>query len=167
MLLVPHFDCHSCENRFAENRWSHSMTLPVFTCFISIMTNWAPLIGSCMSTARESWKFFLINAACVFKYLQSALVERLLIERIKMWQSCYNSNLHSLVHALDINQFFKWHAAPSSPSDSAVKKVADKLASFVAKNGRQFEHVTRQRNPGDTPFKYMFLDFSILKCICL
>ncbi|XP_042376961.1 SURP and G-patch domain-containing protein 1-like protein isoform X1 [Zingiber officinale] len=46
--------------------------------------------------------------------------------------------------------------APSSPSDSAVKKVADKLASFVAKNGRQFEHVTRQRNPGDTPFKFLF-----------
>ncbi|WOK92585.1 hypothetical protein Cni_G01276 [Canna indica] len=45
---------------------------------------------------------------------------------------------------------------PSPPSDPAVKKVADKLASFVAKNGRQFEHVTRQRNPGDTPFKFLF-----------
>jgi len=37
-----------------------------------------------------------------------------------------------------------------------VKKVADKLASFVAKNGRQFEHITRQKNPGDTPFKFLF-----------
>ncbi|XP_010257361.1 PREDICTED: SURP and G-patch domain-containing protein 1-like protein isoform X2 [Nelumbo nucifera] len=46
--------------------------------------------------------------------------------------------------------------APPSPSDPAVKKVADKLASFVAKNGRQFEHITRQRNPGDTPFKFLF-----------
>nr|CAN62489.1 hypothetical protein VITISV_035536 [Vitis vinifera] len=46
--------------------------------------------------------------------------------------------------------------APPSPSDPAVKKVADKLASFVAKNGRQFEDVTRQRNPGDTPFKFLF-----------
>ncbi|XP_064939854.1 SURP and G-patch domain-containing protein 1-like protein isoform X1 [Musa acuminata AAA Group] len=46
--------------------------------------------------------------------------------------------------------------APSPPSDPAVKKVADKLASFVAKNGRQFEHVIRQRNPGDTPFKFLF-----------
>ncbi|KAJ8460440.1 hypothetical protein OPV22_033366 [Ensete ventricosum] len=46
--------------------------------------------------------------------------------------------------------------APSPPSDPAVKKVADKLANFVAKNGRQFEHVTRQRNPGDTPFKFLF-----------
>jgi hypothetical protein len=35
-----------------------------------------------------------------------------------------------------------------------VRQVADKLASFVAKNGRQFENITRQRNPGDTPFKY-------------
>ncbi|KAK1282939.1 SURP and G-patch domain-containing protein 1-like protein [Acorus calamus] len=42
------------------------------------------------------------------------------------------------------------------PSDPAVKNVADKLASFVAKNGRQFENVTRQRNPGDTPFKFLF-----------
>lgn len=48
------------------------------------------------------------------------------------------------------------HAAPSPPTDPTVKKVADKLASFVAKNGRQFEHITRQRNPGDTPFKYVF-----------
>ncbi|XP_058073529.1 SURP and G-patch domain-containing protein 1-like protein [Magnolia sinica] len=46
--------------------------------------------------------------------------------------------------------------APSPPNDPAVKKVADKLASFVAKNGRQFEHVTRQKNPGDTPFKFLF-----------
>ncbi|KAJ8899180.1 hypothetical protein K2173_012356 [Erythroxylum novogranatense] len=46
--------------------------------------------------------------------------------------------------------------APSSPSDLTVKKVADKLASFVAKNGRQFEDVTRQKNPGDTPFKFLF-----------
>lgn len=37
-----------------------------------------------------------------------------------------------------------------------MKKVADKLASFVAKNGRQFEQVTRQKNPGDTPFKFLF-----------
>ncbi|KAM7508991.1 hypothetical protein LguiA_019444 [Lonicera macranthoides] len=45
---------------------------------------------------------------------------------------------------------------PLSPSDPTVKKVADKLASFVAKNGRQFEHITRQKNPGDTPFKFLF-----------
>ncbi|GLT60713.1 hypothetical protein SLA2020_334690 [Shorea laevis] len=48
------------------------------------------------------------------------------------------------------------NVAPSSPSDPTVKKVADKLASFVAKHGRQFEHVTRQKNPGDTPFKFLF-----------
>ncbi|ERN17560.1 hypothetical protein AMTR_s00059p00129260 [Amborella trichopoda] len=45
---------------------------------------------------------------------------------------------------------------PSPPSDPEVKKVADKLASFVAKNGRHLENVTRQRNPGDTPFKFLF-----------
>jgi splicing factor 4 len=37
-----------------------------------------------------------------------------------------------------------------------VRQVADKLACFVAKNGRQFENITRQRNPGDTPFKFLF-----------
>ncbi|OIV98979.1 hypothetical protein TanjilG_29382 [Lupinus angustifolius] len=49
-----------------------------------------------------------------------------------------------------------YSTTPSSPSDPTVKKVADKLASFVAKNGRQFEDVTRQKNPGDTPFKFLF-----------
>ena len=61
--------------------------------------------------------------------------------------------MNSLVHALGINEFCKCHAAPPSPSDPTVKKVAEKLASFVAKNGRQFEDVTRQKNPGNTPFK--------------
>ncbi|KAL1199841.1 SURP and G-patch domain-containing protein 1-like protein [Cardamine amara subsp. amara] len=46
--------------------------------------------------------------------------------------------------------------APCSPSDPTVKKVADKLASFVAKHGRPFEQITRQKNPGDTPFKFLF-----------
>lgn len=39
--------------------------------------------------------------------------------------------------------------------------MATKLAEFVARNGRQFEEVTRQRNPGETPFKY------VLKPVCL
>jgi hypothetical protein len=34
-----------------------------------------------------------------------------------------------------------------------VALVAERLAEFVAKNGRQFEEMTRARNPGDTPFK--------------
>lgn len=77
---------------------------------------------------------------------------------------CYKSNLNSLV-ALGINQFYKWCAAPPSPSDPTVKRVADKLASFVAKNGRQFEHITRQKNPGDTPFKYV-LYISLYALFC-
>jgi splicing factor 4 len=31
--------------------------------------------------------------------------------------------------------------------------VCERLAEFVAKNGRAFEEMTRARNPGDTPFK--------------
>ncbi|XP_047322221.1 SURP and G-patch domain-containing protein 1-like protein isoform X2 [Impatiens glandulifera] len=46
--------------------------------------------------------------------------------------------------------------APRSPSDPGVKKAADNLAIFVAKHGRQFENVTRQKNPGDTPFYFLF-----------
>ncbi|WVZ66441.1 hypothetical protein U9M48_015656 [Paspalum notatum var. saurae] len=46
--------------------------------------------------------------------------------------------------------------APPPPNDMTVRQVADKLASFVAKNGRPFENITRQRNPGDTPFKFLF-----------
>jgi len=47
-----------------------------------------------------------------------------------------------------------------------VRQVADKLASFVAKNGRQFENITRQRNPGDTPFKYEQATFFLTNSIC-
>ncbi|KAI4339059.1 hypothetical protein MLD38_024041 [Melastoma candidum] len=48
------------------------------------------------------------------------------------------------------------YIAPPAPVDPTVKKVADSLANFVAKHGRQLEHVTRQKNPGDTPFKFLF-----------
>lgn len=48
------------------------------------------------------------------------------------------------------------NVAPPCPSDPTIKKAAEKLASFVAKNGRQIEHVTRLKNPGDTPFKFLF-----------
>lgn len=37
--------------------------------------------------------------------------------------------------------------------DPAVQEAADKLADFVAKNGRQYEDMTRERNPGDTTFR--------------
>ncbi|KAK1422918.1 hypothetical protein QVD17_18207 [Tagetes erecta] len=47
-------------------------------------------------------------------------------------------------------------AVPSCPTDPTVKKAAENLASFVAKNGRQIEHITRQKNPGDTPFKFLY-----------
>lgn len=50
----------------------------------------------------------------------------------------------------------KLDVAPPSPSDPAVKKAADRLASFVAKNGRQIEDITRQKNPGNTPFRFLF-----------
>lgn len=51
-------------------------------------------------------------------------------------------------------------AIVAPPVDAEVRKVADKLASFVAKNGRQFENITRQKNPGDTPFRYFQIFFS-------
>eukprot|EP00879_Flechtneria_rotunda_P009876 GHRR01010328.1.p1 GENE.GHRR01010328.1~~GHRR01010328.1.p1 ORF type:complete len:422 (+),score=187.27 GHRR01010328.1:388-1653(+) len=35
-------------------------------------------------------------------------------------------------------------------------EVADKLADFVAKNGRHYEDMTRERNPGNTPFKFLW-----------
>ncbi|GLC40780.1 hypothetical protein PLESTB_000023500 [Pleodorina starrii] len=39
--------------------------------------------------------------------------------------------------------------------DADMVGVATKLADFVAKNGRQFEDMTRERNPGDSPFKFL------------
>jgi splicing factor 4 len=34
--------------------------------------------------------------------------------------------------------------------------VVDKLATFVAKVGRSFEQVTKDRNPGDSPFSFLY-----------
>ncbi|KAG2435757.1 hypothetical protein HXX76_006953 [Chlamydomonas incerta] len=40
--------------------------------------------------------------------------------------------------------------------DAETREVATKLADFVAKNGAQFEDLTRERNPGsDTPFSFL------------
>ncbi|KAK9915471.1 hypothetical protein WJX75_009690 [Coccomyxa subellipsoidea] len=46
-------------------------------------------------------------------------------------------------------------AGPAPPQDPEVRKVVEKLAEFVAKNGRNFEDVTRQRNPEDSPFRFL------------
>ena len=51
-------------------------------------------------------------------------------------------------------------SGPRAPSNPEVEKVATKLAEFVARNGRQFEEVTRQRNPGDTPFRFVVCHFA-------
>jgi len=40
-------------------------------------------------------------------------------------------------------------------SASDIRSCADKLAEWVAKNGRQFEDLTRDKNPGETPFKFL------------
>ena len=53
-----------------------------------------------------------------------------------------------------INLIWKWRAVPPPPSDLEVKKVADKLAHFVAKNGRQFEDLTRRKNSDNPLFRY-------------
>lgn len=43
-----------------------------------------------------------------------------------------------------------------APMDPEVQEAADKLAEYVALNGRPFEDMTRERNPGlKTPFRYM------------
>lgn len=47
-------------------------------------------------------------------------------------------------------------SVPAPPADGEVKKVADKLALFVAKNGRQFEEVTREKNLGKGPFSFLY-----------
>ncbi|GAQ79862.1 hypothetical protein KFL_000400050 [Klebsormidium nitens] len=47
-------------------------------------------------------------------------------------------------------------APPPAPEDAEVCRIAEKLAKFVAKNGRGLENTTRQRNPGDTPFRFLF-----------
>ena len=52
-----------------------------------------------------------------------------------------------------INWIWKLHAVPPPPSDLEVKKVADKLALFVAKNGRQFEDLTRRKNSENPLFR--------------
>ncbi|KAL9244586.1 hypothetical protein vseg_018352 [Gypsophila vaccaria] len=56
----------------------------------------------------------------------------------------------------DLSSSTKVVVAPPPPSDPAVKKVADRLASFAAKHGRQIEDITRQKNPGNTPFSFLF-----------
>ncbi|EFJ35672.1 hypothetical protein SELMODRAFT_438553 [Selaginella moellendorffii] len=47
-------------------------------------------------------------------------------------------------------------ALPAPPLDPDVRKVAEKLASFVAKSGREFEDITRQKNPTDPRFGFLF-----------
>lgn len=131
------------------------------TDFEEIILEW------CFSTLRledvedkHSWIVCLMNAAYSLSPFQHWWKE-MFNQRFGKCGTLLQENLHSLGHPLGINQFFKWHAAPPPPSDSTVKEVADRLANFVAKHGRSIEHITRQKNPGDTPFKYVPFRMSI------
>eukprot|EP00775_Hariotina_reticulata_P010194 gene10194-10355_t len=44
----------------------------------------------------------------------------------------------------------------SAAINEKVKEVADKLADFVARNGRKYEDMTRVKNPGNTPFRFLW-----------
>jgi splicing factor 4 len=41
----------------------------------------------------------------------------------------------------------------AAPAEADVALAAERLAEFVGKNGRSFEDMTRERNPGETPFR--------------
>lgn len=43
----------------------------------------------------------------------------------------------------------------SFPNRSYCEESCGQTSKFCCKNGWQFEHVTRQKNPGETPFKYV------------
>jgi hypothetical protein len=45
--------------------------------------------------------------------------------------------------------------APAPPADTVARETIEKLAAYVAKNGRAFEQITRDRNPGDPRFGFL------------
>lgn len=45
---------------------------------------------------------------------------------------------------------------PKQPDDPEQKSIIDKLASFVARNGPEFENVTKQKQVDNPKFQFLF-----------
>jgi hypothetical protein len=46
--------------------------------------------------------------------------------------------------------------SPAAPDDQEQKKVIDKLANFVARNGSEFESVTKEKQQNNPLFKFLY-----------
>ena len=66
---------------------------------------------------------------------------------------------------------------PQPPSDQELRNIIDKLAQFVARNGPEFEHMTKSKQKDNPKFSFLFggeyyhyynykvcLAFSLSKC---
>lgn len=45
---------------------------------------------------------------------------------------------------------------PQAPDDAEQKNIIDKLANFVARNGSEFENVTKLKQKDNPKFKFLF-----------
>ena len=45
---------------------------------------------------------------------------------------------------------------PQAPEDAEQKNIIDKLANFVARNGSEFENVTKLKQKDNPKFKFLF-----------
>ena len=45
---------------------------------------------------------------------------------------------------------------PRPPSDPEVKNIIDKLALFVARNGPEFEQMTKNKQEGNPKFSFLY-----------
>ncbi|GBN65161.1 Calcium homeostasis endoplasmic reticulum protein [Araneus ventricosus] len=45
---------------------------------------------------------------------------------------------------------------PQPPADQELKNIIDKLAQFVARNGPEFEHMTKQKQKDNPKFSFLF-----------
>uniref|UniRef100_A0A8W8JGQ2 SURP motif domain-containing protein n=1 Tax=Magallana gigas TaxID=29159 RepID=A0A8W8JGQ2_MAGGI len=45
---------------------------------------------------------------------------------------------------------------PKPPEDHDLKNIIDKLAQFVARNGPEFEHMTKQKQKDNPKFSFLF-----------
>ena len=52
--------------------------------------------------------------------------------------------------------FFEKMDLPQPPADQDLRNIIDKLAQFVARNGPEFEHMTKTKQKDNPKFSFLF-----------
>ena len=64
--------------------------------------------------------------------------------------------MYNIPPPINLNYPTNLNQPPGPPDDPELKNIIDKLASFVSRNGPEFENVTKEKQQDNPKFSFLF-----------